>query len=511
MSKSIYEAFKSSVEKYGNKLAVSCDDEEITYNDLYKLVNKLVSGFLSANVSKGNHVGVLLNNSAEYVATFVALAKMGCCVVPLNNTLPASAIKKSVDYADVNYLIVSKKQTENQYLDGNDLANCTIIDIDEIIDDNKLVDDNLGYELNSLDLDNEYILALTSGSTGNPKAIVLSQNNKYERAIAHIDAFGLNETDRILVTTPLYHSLAERLMFMSLILGATVVMPNINNGVSIYELLDKEDITFAISVPSQLSILLDDLKRNNIAKFDKIKVLVSSSSLLSNNLKNELIDHIDARLFEIYGMSEASTLTIKELEKEYSSDNKVGYSFAGSQIKIIRGDNNTDYDTECKTGEIGEIVCKTRLMFKGYYKQKASTSHYYDFNGYFKTGDVGFLDDKGCLHFVGRKKEIIINDSVNVYPRDIDSEIEKMPEVAECAAFAYPDERLGEIIALAIVPNEDYEISIKNIKAYCKRNLADFQQPQVFFVVDSLPKNTLGKLQRAKCYEYVKAHSAVAM
>lgn len=124
--------------------------------------------------------------------------------------------------------------------------------------------------------------------------------------------------------------------------------------------------------------------------------------------------------------------------------------------------------------------------------------------GYFHTGDLGFLDEDGYLYFAGRKKEIIITGAVNVYPHDIDVVVGQLPEVEECAAFSYPDDRLCEVVALAVVPKEDMELKVRTIKTWCARKLADFQQPHKIFIVDRLPKNAMGKLQRMNILEYVR-------
>ena len=126
------------------------------------------------------------------------------------------------------------------------------------------------------------------------------------------------------------------------------------------------------------------------------------------------------------------------------------------------------------------------------------------FGDYFRTGDLGYHDEDGYHYFSGRKKELIITGAINVYPHDIDVVIGQLPEIEECAAFSYPDERLGEVVALAIVPKVDHEINLRAIKTYCARNLADFQQPHKIFVVDKLPKNTMGKLQRMSILNYVR-------
>jgi len=124
-------------------------------------------------------------------------------------------------------------------------------------------------------------------------------------------------------------------------------------------------------------------------------------------------------------------------------------------------------------------------------------------DGFFRTGDLGYKDEDGYLYFAGRKKELIITGAINVYPNDVDAVVGQIPEVEECAAFSYPDDRLGEVVALAIVRKEDCELTERTVKTYCARNLADFQQPHKIFFVDMLPKNAMGKLQRNRIIEHI--------
>ena len=125
------------------------------------------------------------------------------------------------------------------------------------------------------------------------------------------------------------------------------------------------------------------------------------------------------------------------------------------------------------------------------------------YEGYFRTGDLGYLDADGYLYFAGRKKELIITGAVNVYPNDIDQVVSQMEGVQECAAFAYPDHQLGEVVALAIVREPMIEMNARQVQMFCARRLADFQQPHKIFFVDELPKNGMGKLQRHKIIEMI--------
>ena len=170
----------------------------------------------------------------------------------------------------------------------------------------------------------------------------------------------------------------------------------------------------------------------------------------------------------------------------------------GADVKILR-----DNGEEATCGEIGEITCKTDLLCNGYYKMEETFRNSF-VKGYFKTGDMGYLDEDGYLYFSGRKKELIITGGINVYPVDIERCVMELPEVSECAAFAYPDERLGEVVALAIVIKEESNLNRRTVQVYCAKNLADYQQPHKLFFVDELPKNTMGKLVKSKLMEHVR-------
>ena len=144
-------------------------------------------------------------------------------------------------------------------------------------------------------------------------------------------------------------------------------------------------------------------------------------------------------------------------------------------------------------------------MCNGYYNQPEIFQDSLQDN-YFKTGDLGYLDEAGYLYFAGRKKELIITGGINVYPQDIEKCVNKLPEVKECAAFAYPDNRLGEVVALAIVPKPDTQLSKRKIQIQCAKNLADYQQPHMIVFLDQLPKNSLGKLEKYNLPVYVTKH-----
>ncbi|MBE5980255.1 MAG: acyl--CoA ligase [Paenibacillaceae bacterium] len=504
MSK-ICDLFFDMAAKYPQKTAIWCDNKTVTYKELAALVSRYSNFLLEAGVGYKDHIGFPMNNSVESAALILAAANLGAALVPINPTLPPEVIKSLFAAADVKHLIARKnflKQAEGETdlnlngvrfcLDGTWKHSRSLESISEVSDKRPIINQVTGEET--------LIITMTSGSTGEPKPIDLTQNNKFKRAMAHIRLYHLTEDDRILAATPLYHSLAERLVLMPLLIGATsILLPRFTPAIWLNCVKDQK-VTFTIAVSAQLGQIAELLTSPFVPEIDSLRCVVSSSSLLENHVKNELIDKLNCDFHEMYGTSETSTVTSINFRETMSKKHSVGRPLPEAKVKIIKEDQSI-----AKPGEIGEITCKTTLMCNGYYNQPEifqDAMH----DGYFKTGDLGYLDDTGYLYFAGRKKELIITGGINVYPQDIEDCMKKILEVKECAAFAYPDNRLGEVVALAIVPKPDTQLSKRRIQIHCAKNLADYQQPHIIVFLDQIPKNSLGKLEKYNLPEYVTKH-----
>ncbi len=505
MRSKLAELFFENAKKNPEKLAIWCDNGSLTYKEMASLVNRISNFLLDSGIKFGDHIAVPMNNSVESVALFFSAADIGVCLVPLNPTLPFEALKTAMDFSESKH-IIARKAFFNEYLRHEPLSQngvniCLDDELEGTIPFAKVNDysDSRPNVKEEFTGEESLILTMTSGSTGNPKPIDMSQNNKLNRALAHIELYGLTSDDRILAATPLFHSLAERLVILPLILGATSIFLARFTPELWVNCVKELKPTFTIAVSAQLAQILDYIKTNGVESINSFKTIVSSSALLEQEVKEELLKVLPCRFHEMYGTSETSTVTDICFNDVQNKTKSVGYPLKEAKIKIVRDED----DTECKPNEIGEITVKSSLLCKGYYKLDAMMKSA-TLNGYFRTGDLGYVDEDGYLYFAGRKKELIITGAINVYPHDIDAVVGKMMGVEECAAFAYPDKRLGEVVALAIVKKEESELSLRDVKLYCARNLADFQQPHKIFFVDYLPKNTMGKLQRNHIIDLVR-------
>ncbi|MPM29811.1 Long-chain-fatty-acid--CoA ligase [bioreactor metagenome] len=505
MSK-LSDLFYQNADKYLDKSAIWCDGETATYQELSSLVSRYSNFLINHGVLYRDQIGIPMNNSIESVALIMAAADIGAGLVPINPTLPLSAIEAAFTSGNVKHLIARKSFYEKLEKAGSDrpqgLALCLDGEWEGVFSFGEVMKESVKRPVsNQVTGDETLILTMTSGSTGVPKPIELTQNNKLKRAFAHIELYGITKEDNILAATPLYHSLAERLVIIPLLIGATAVLLPRFTPILWLNCIKEQQVTFTIAVSAQLSQIAQLLSSPFVPEIDSLRCVVSSSALLEPHVRTQLIEKLQCDFHEMYGTSETSTVTNINFKEALHKQKSVGRCIPEADIRILR-----DNEEIADIGEIGEIACKTQLLFNGYYGLPDLTKQAFA-DGYFKTGDLGCLDEDGYLYFCGRKKELIITGGINVYPNDIDQCVMRLSDVAECAAFSYPDERLGEVVALAVVAQKDKTLSKRALQMHCAKHLADFQQPHYIFILDELPKNAMGKLMRSKIIEYTRIHN----
>jgi acyl-CoA synthetase (AMP-forming)/AMP-acid ligase II len=507
MKQTLSGLFYDAAEKNGDRQAIWCDGQSETYARFSARVSRYVRFLRDNGADRLQNIGIPMKNSIESVALILAAAHMGAGLVPINPTLPADAIRLAFELGNVKHIIAPRLFLKKYLpLEGGSLSGAVICtdgetegavplsDADSLPDSPPPPADITG--------DETLILTMTSGSTGTPKPIDLTQNDKYRRATAHISLYGITPRDRVLAATPLYHSLAERLALMPLLIGGTSVLLSRFTPSLWLNCIKEQGVTFTIAVSAQLSQVAELLDSPFIPQMDSLRCVVSSSALLESHVRSELITKLRCDFHEMYGTSETSTVTDIDFKDAPEKKRSVGRPLPEAEIRIARDDG-----TQCAPGEIGEITCKTTLMCSGYRGAPDAWARAMD-DGFFKTGDLGYLDEDGYLYFSGRKKELIITGGINVYPQDVERCVRQLPAVGECAAFAYPDERLGEVVAVAIVPKPGETLTRRAVQVQCANNLADFQQPHRIFFVEELPKNAMGKLMKSKIVEYVRLRCA---
>jgi long-chain acyl-CoA synthetase len=486
-----------------NKIALITQDKTLTYYELLNQVNAIAFCLQKQGVKKGTAVAVILKNSIEFSVVMLAIARIGAMIVPLNTSLKDDGISKAIQASDASHAVVGKHHLETILKNNISKDHCICIEenIDDILTYENALQNNLekSKELIIEDQTGEepFILTMTSGSTSDPKPIIFSQNTKIKRAQLAQECYNLDEGIISIAATPQYHSLAQRLTLLPLFLGGTaVIMKNFTPKLWL-EMVEKYHVTISIPVSSQLSSILNEYKSGNY-NVSSLKTLVSSSALISQDLKEELIKTFNCEIHEIYGTSEVATVTNLSPKDGKAKLGTVGKALPGVRIKIIG-----EKDEELPTGEAGEIIVQSPTVFSGYHNKPEITKESMR-GGYFHTGDIGKMDQDGFLTFVGRKKDIIITGGINVYPQDIEKILMNGNLLKECAVIGLEDSYFGEAILAVVVPKNKDLFNIRELQKACIKSLADYQQPLAYEIVEELPKNNMGKIMKPMLREQFK-------
>lgn len=507
--KNIIETFVDNCHLYNNKVAIKSENKSILYTHLYKEVQQIAYFFENiVKIERDDKVLIILDNNFQYSSILLALAALGAVGVPISTTFKQEAIQKVIDASDVTY-IIAEGRVIRDYLKENKflgISSKNIVSFHQQVENCHYFPDIYSYNSVKYDLrkhtipaNQDFIIIFTSGSTGDPKPIVLSQKNKIDRALKGAkELYNLDASDIILSASPFYHSLGLRLILLPLLIGATSVLIYKFTPKIWLDSVEKMRVTFTIAVSSQLEAIVKSDFENDLSS---LKNIVSSSSLLQDSKKEKCIKKFHCDFHECYGASEIGIATNLSPEDAKNSLSSVGKTLPYTDIKIVDAQNR-----ELSIDKIGEITCKTETMFSRYYKKETLTRKSI-VNDYFFTGDLGYIDEKGYLHFTGRKKDLIIVGGTNVYPKDIEDVVLQVKGVKECAVIGVDDKYFGEIVlCLLVVEREKFEL--KNVKLACLRHLADYQQPMGYEVIKELPKNNLGKVMKYKLKELFQGYDA---
>ena len=491
----IYQRFRQFARNRLEKPALVVGRWRLSYGELLQQVDALADGLAAAGIRSGEHVGVLLPNCSEFVLLLLAGARCGLVIVPQSTGLPAAAVEATFRAADVRHLIswagiagtltaATRELARTRVAVGGSVAGWT--PLAEVMDTGRETPSSAPL----LAADLPYLMVLTSGSTGKPKPIVLSQQCKILRADAAAALYGVSDADITLAATPLYHSLAQRLVLLPLISGGTCVLLEHFTASTWVDAVRQQQVSFSIAVSSQLRQILGHLIATG-EPLPSLRCLISSSALLDEETKRALLGRLGCDFHECYGTSEIAIATNLTPTAAAGKLGSVGTAVPGTEVAILDRSGK-----RVPPGATGEIACRTPMLHSGYYRQPAETAAAMC-GDFFRTGDLGRMDDQGFLHFLGRIKDIIITGGVNVYPRDIEEVVGDHPAVKECAAIPLADDQLGEVVGVVIAFHGSPQLPpIREIQRLCAQRLGDSQQPRRFFVTGALPTNAIGKVDK---------------
>jgi acyl-CoA synthetase (AMP-forming)/AMP-acid ligase II len=489
-----------------DKLATRDSRRSLNWAEWHDRATRLAAALRELGLAKGDRVGVLAYNRIEWMEIYVAMARAGLVVVPLNFRLTAPEITYILDHAEVSAVIAGPEFCStldgirgdipvkaHRYVvlpDANAPPCAGWRAYEDMITQAQKVD-----SFEPVGEGDICALMYTSGTTGRPKGAIRLHRGNTLIATATALEMGFTRDDIGLLVMPLCH--ANSLYFSNsfIHLGATCIIDDRRsfNPEALLATLASEKVTFTSLVPTHYIMMLalpDEVKRRH--DVSRVGKLLISSAPARKDTKLAILEHFrNGKLYELYGSTEAGWVTLLRPDEQIRKLGSVGREWAGSgAIRLL-----DDQRREVPDGEVGELFSRTVYVFDGYWKNTQKTTEAFD-GEWCSVGDMARRDADGYIWLVDRKSNMIITGGENVYPSEVEGVLGAHPKVRDVAVIGVPHDKWGETVQAVVVLHEGQQADAQELRDWCRERLAAFKCPTAFeFVADhNMPRTATGKI-----------------
>jgi long-chain acyl-CoA synthetase len=482
------------VAKYGDLPFIQFYGETVSYARFGDRVNRLAYALKKLGFKKGDFIHVLVENSPQTLASYFAIQKIGAVAGPINGWWKAAEIQYLLNDSKGRGLII-----EDQYLPvlkeirGNCPALEIVIEVGKKPDPShisftKLMDESDQANIRcTSEPDDEAYIFYTSGTTGNPKGVLLTHKNVFADVEGISKALNLEDNGCMLIFLPLFHVNAMLTSTYCISSGHQMVLRKKFSASEFWEVVDKYKVNFWSAVPAVYQILLTDPGRQ---KYDlsSLKFGICGAAPLTEETMKSFEKTFGIPIVEGYGLTEATCVSTINPRDGVRKVGSIGLALTGQKIKLLDDDGN-----EVQRGEPGEICIGGDVVMKGYFNRPEETAEAI-VDGYLRTGDIAVQDEDGYFFIVDRKKDMIIRGGENIYPKEIDNLLASHPKIQEAATIGVPDKTMGEEVKAFVIPLDE-SLTEEEVIDYCKKNLAEFKVPRyVEILEEDFPRSPIGKV-----------------
>ena len=493
----IIQLLDNTVARYPDKVAVICEDEELTYEALDGLVRR-VSGHLRGQwgIGPGDRVAMLMPNCAETITAYLAIIRTGATALPVNTRLQPPEIAFIIGDAGARALVAHRESwaaVRGILPKLAELKQVLSVGFDDAAA--TPLGDFLSTPAPALDVpdmraDDVAAIIYTSGTTGLPKGAMLMHRNLIFNAHSAIHGFGFAHHERHLACVPLYHVTGlNTILITSLMVGSTIVVSDRTAPREILASIERYRTHGFFGVPTTF-VFFVETEGIESADLSSARIFVYSGAPMPPETimrLRKLFPGVD--LVNLYGLTETTSVTtVLPSADALRKIESVGKAVPELQLKVL-----DPGDREVRPGEIGELCVKGDSVFKGYYNRPEATAEAF-VDGWFRTGDNALIDDEGYVFLKGRKKELIIVAGENVYPIEVENVICALPQVLEAAVIGVHHPALGEVVEAVVVLERGSGLTEADIIRHCTQHLASFKVPRSVTFRDHLPRNPSGKV-----------------
>lgn len=466
------------------------DGKTITHQSFLGTAARIAHVATHLGLKPGDRVAAQIEKSPEALALYAACAQAGLVFLPLNTAYTVDELTYFIENSGASLIVCDSRNEVKLASVGAQLgAKVETLNADG---SGSLMDQAaaLPASFETVDRDGDDLAAFlyTSGTTGRSKGAMLTQNNLLSNAQTLVKEWRFTSADVLLHMLPIFHTHGLFVATnVTLAAGSSIVfMPKFDLDQIIARM---PDATTMMGVPTFYTRLLDDARfTRDLAAHMRLFVSGSAPLLAETHVKFE--NRTGHRILERYGMTETNMNTSNPYEGDRRAGT-VGFPLPGVELQICDSDGHA-----LPQGEIGEIEVRGPNVFKGYWQMPEKTAAELRDNGFFITGDLGRIDEDGYVHIVGRNKDLIISGGYNIYPKEIELVLDKQPGVAESAVVGVPHPDFGETVVGVIVAEPGQSPDLGAMMGPVRESLARFKNPRKLILLDELPRNTMGKVQK---------------
>lgn len=493
---------ESSAIYFPDRPAIRQGSLEWTYAELNERANKVATGLMKLGIKPGDNIGLCSLNSADWIAFYFGVLKIGAVAITLSGLLTGDELAFLITHSKPKVLFTDPSKLEDVMRLKSDNGLQTVICSDGDMDLSHLM--RMGERaFQAIDMDRLDTAAIlyTGGTTGAPKGVMLSHEgmNFAARAIAYYEHSV--PTDQALCFLPFNHVFGQNHIMNSTIYssGCLELLPAFDMD-RVLEAIAAGRVTKFFAVPTVYVrfLSLPDLEK----KVGKLRYCFSAAASMAREIVKQWKERTGVTIAESYGMTEVMPTTFNHFYPEFHVVGSVGPVVHGVEAQIRDVEGNV-----LSQGQEGEVCIRGRNVMKGYLNNPEATITGMWNGEWFRSGDIGVLDDRGYFYIVDRLKDLIITGGENVYPREVEEALYTQPGVEECAVIGLPDKEWGEKVSAYIVPKPGQQISTNELKASLKTLLSSFKVPKKIEIVKELPKSPAGKILKRELKRQVLEES----
>lgn len=503
------ELFAASAQAYGDTAAIEETDRTLSYADLNALRLDVARSLIAHGIAAGDRVAIWAPNVFEWIAAAQGLQTIGAALVPINtrnrgeetaHILEAANVKLvfcideflGVDYTamldahrpDCVQNVVVLRTSRNDVLGweqflakGADIPVSQVDDLAQAVTPDTISD-----------------IMFTSGTTGKPKGVMTSHGQNLKVIHDWSSIVGVREKDPYLIVNPFFHAFGYKAGWMAALMHGATVLPETSFDVpTVLKRIEERKVAILPGPPTLFIGLLDHPERTNF-DVSSLRVAVTGAAAISPTLIRRMFDDLGlSTVLTGYGLTECSgfvTLASQDYDVEALATTS-GHAMPDIEVRCIDGDGQP-----VPVDEPGEVVVRGYNVMQGYLDNAEETAKTIDADGWLHTGDLGILDVKGRLRITDRLKDMIIVGGFNCYPAEVERIMAGHPDIAQVAVVGVADERLGEVPKAFVIAKPGKTPDEAEIISWCREHMANYKAPRTVEIVDALPTNASGKVQK---------------